>query len=407
MADIKSKRKFRDERLTGSLTDGSADYEAKGGYIRRFYLPELDALRFFAFLSVFVFHAIPHDLSELARHPIPVRLKPFVADALAAGGFGVDLFFVLSAYLITELLLRERSVTGAVDVGSFYARRILRIWPLYFAFLGFASILSVAFSEVSEFRIRWYAVAAYVLLVGNIGSSFWGVGRSIIAPLWSISLEEQFYLFWPPVLRSANERKLAGIGVGLLIVSSVCRYALVTRRSPDFLGMFTLTRLDPMGLGILLAVALGGRKPNLSIASRLTLIAAGMVGWFACTSIFEFGSSTITIGQTMVGFPLAAVSSAAFLVATIGAPEAGIRIAANPILVYLGKISYGLYVYHVFALTIVRFAKPHFSAWSWDLINAPASFVLTVVISAVSYHWLESPFLRLKDQFARVKSRPI
>src|SRR5580704_10177801 len=98
---------------------------------KSFYRPELDALRFFAFLAVFLFHFNrPVDL--YVQHGIP-RVVALTATSLIQGGvFGVDLFFVLSAYLITELLIREKEVCGSLDVKGFYLRRILRIWPLYF-----------------------------------------------------------------------------------------------------------------------------------------------------------------------------------------------------------------------------------------------------------------------------------
>src|SRR3954463_14084740 len=93
-----------------------------------FYRPELDALRFFAFFAVFVHHTLPHDPTKYAAQHLP----GFLAVVAGAGAFGVDLFFLLSAYLITSLLLRERRQTGKIAVRAFYLRRILRIWPLYF-----------------------------------------------------------------------------------------------------------------------------------------------------------------------------------------------------------------------------------------------------------------------------------
>jgi peptidoglycan/LPS O-acetylase OafA/YrhL len=91
----------------------------------RFYLPELDSLRFFAFLGVFIAHVSPIS-----------SLRPLYALPIFAAGFGVDLFFTLSAFLITELLMREKERFGSLNVGAFYTRRILRIWPLYFTYVA-------------------------------------------------------------------------------------------------------------------------------------------------------------------------------------------------------------------------------------------------------------------------------
>src|SRR5947208_3557466 len=106
----------------------------------RFYSPELDALRFFAFFGVFIFHAAPRNMEFYAANGIPAGLSTFLISTFGAGAYGVDLFFALSAYLITKLLLREREATGNLDLRGFYLRRILRIWPLYLGFVAFAAI---------------------------------------------------------------------------------------------------------------------------------------------------------------------------------------------------------------------------------------------------------------------------
>lgn len=100
--------------------------------VQRFYLPELDVLRFFAFLAVFLQHAFQHTPAFYYPGTHPDARGALVAILAWSGGYGVDLFFVLSAFLITQLLLREQEVTGTLDVERFYIRRILRIWPLYF-----------------------------------------------------------------------------------------------------------------------------------------------------------------------------------------------------------------------------------------------------------------------------------
>src|SRR5580658_4566258 len=104
-----------------------------------FYRPELDVLRFFAFLAVFLFH-FNHPAEFYVQHGIPRAIAVGATSFVEAGVFGVDLFFVLSAYLITELLLREKDLCGSLDVKGFYLRRILRIWPLYFFYIGVAMI---------------------------------------------------------------------------------------------------------------------------------------------------------------------------------------------------------------------------------------------------------------------------
>ena len=116
----------------------------------------------------------------------------FVAGIGATGAFGVSLFFVLSSYLITELLLREKDLIGGLDVKSFYIRRILRIWPLYFAFLALAVALRWIFPGQ---HVTWRAGLWFSLLAGNWYIVFHGFPSSVIFPLWSVSIEEQFYIY--------------------------------------------------------------------------------------------------------------------------------------------------------------------------------------------------------------------
>ena len=101
----------------------------------RYYRPELDVLRLFAFFIVFLSHVVPGDETFFARAHIAPEIAELIIAAAVGGAFGVDLFFALSSFLITSLLLRERNLCGNIDVSRFYVRRILRIWPLYFAFL--------------------------------------------------------------------------------------------------------------------------------------------------------------------------------------------------------------------------------------------------------------------------------
>jgi len=119
-----------------------------------FYRPELDVLRFFAFLAVYVCHAVSHRLNYFAGDYVSSSVYlPWITVA-RAGSYGVDLFFVLSAYLITELLIREKKECGALDVRSFYIRRILRIWPLYFFFIAIAVFVPFC-NPHHEFSFRY------------------------------------------------------------------------------------------------------------------------------------------------------------------------------------------------------------------------------------------------------------
>ncbi len=155
-----------------------------GALPTRFHRPELDVLRFGAFLLVFLHHALPHDTASY------VGLPHFAAQTLAAigraGALGVDLFFALSSYLITELLLREHRATTRIDVRAFYVRRILRIWPLYFLALIILAPLMRLIDPGDSMPATY--TAAFALLAGNWACAFGGYPASSFALLWSVSI---------------------------------------------------------------------------------------------------------------------------------------------------------------------------------------------------------------------------
>src|ERR1700722_5960803 len=164
---------------------------------RRFYRPELDGLRFYAFLGVFVCHTVPNEAKFYSDLHLP--MPRLLAAVVRSGAAGVDLFFVLSAFLITSLLLRERQETGKISLRLFYIRRILRIWPLYFLVVALGIVFAHTMANFWYYtqNLPWYYVAGYLLFVSNWVYAVFGAPQSICAPLWTVSIEEQFYLIWP------------------------------------------------------------------------------------------------------------------------------------------------------------------------------------------------------------------
>lgn len=327
--------------------------------VHRFYRPELDALRFAAFLLVFLSHAFPnvHWINN-------------------AGGYGVDLFFALSSYLITTLLLKEHRATGEIDARKFYIRRGLRIWPLYFFFL--LIVVPITHFTIHDHLNRYY-LSAFLVGAGNWACVAWGWPASIAAPLWSISIEEQFYLAWPFVMKRFL-RQLPVIAIGLLVVSTITRIILeIHGASHTAVWCNTFARLDPIAGGALLAYSFHDKMPSFSSGQRCTLVAFGAATLF-CAGAFGDASGL----KCLWTYPLVSVACVAVLIAVLGMPHT----MPQP-LIYLGKISYGIYVYHLLALWLVHER------------TIPA-LVLTILVSALSYRFLEDPFLRLKERFALV-----
>jgi peptidoglycan/LPS O-acetylase OafA/YrhL len=361
----------------------------------RFYRPELDGLRFFAFFAVFIHHSIPKHVEFYTSHGLPFGAA--ITGIVKAGSFGVDLFFVLSAYLITELLLREREQFGTVDVKAFYARRILRIWPLYFFALAIAFTLP-HWDSSQSFSLSY--LLAFFLLCGNWATSLYGAPVSVMALLWSVSLEEQFYLVWPLVIRKLQRRHIYVVAWSLLF-GSIASRLIVIRFFPlhgDIIPNSTLTRLDPFAAGMLLAAFLSGRVPRLTSLHRTAMIASGLIAIFLCGYYFRPQSITFAL----IGYPLIALSSVAMLAAILGFPK-------TPSLVkYLGKISYGLYVYHMLVFHFVFLALSHYYRTVFGFILCwITALLITVLVAFASYELFESRFLHLKERFARVQSRPV
>lgn len=367
---------------------------------RSFYRPELDVLRFFAFLAVFLFHFNrPVDL--FVQHGIP-RVIAVAGTSLIEGGvFGVDLFFVLSAYLITELLLREKDVCGSLDVKGFYLRRILRIWPLYFFYIGLALI--PAFNPDHSFT--WQHAVAYLLLAGNWSVVAWGWPlHSIIGPLWTVSIEEQFYLMWPPIVRNLSRDRIAYAAIGMLLISSATRVAMVALHGGmNSVWCNTFARLDPIAAGILVAAVWRGGIPTFNLGTRLAMLAAGTIPLALVANYWKIHEpERLEWIPTLLGFPVVAVSCTAIMLSVLG-----VQLRMPRSLLYLGKISYGLYVYHALGNVLSNKLVPVHTAFVQLALRPIAALAITMVLAVISYAVLETPFLKLKRRFAHIDSRPV
>lgn len=370
----------------------------------RFYRPEIDGLRLFAFLAVYCQHTIGYGVSGVHHH-VPVWVGNLLAAIGSAGIFGVDLFFVLSSYLITELLMRERAVAGKLDVRAFYIRRMLRIWPLYFFGIAIAVMATIA---VASEHLQWYHVLGLLLFCGN-----WAIMlRPVITigvPLWSVSVEEQFYIAWPWVVRRLSGRGMALCALGAIAVAACVAAALVMRfPERDLVTFNSFSRLDGIAIGVLLAVGLRGRVPRLSSLTRVALLCAcvAVLLWIAFS--FRLLVLPLRVLPVVVGWPLAAAACGGLVLAVLGScGKLSAPLRSAP-LVYLGRISYGLYVYHELALLIIqRWFPEHGASPAQMMARFFFGLALTVPMAAVSYRWLELPFLRLKRrQFTVVPSRP-
>jgi peptidoglycan/LPS O-acetylase OafA/YrhL len=412
--------------MTSVLDSVSSPSPAETVKRPRFYAPELDSLRFLAFIFVFCRHvtttygtarhqealsvaSAAHVSQSIAlQRPLsPIVLR--IQGAAGAFDFGVCLFFFLSAYLITRLLLIEKHNTGEINVKDFYVRRALRIWPLYFVFLAFVAVFAHHLPAVT-----WPRIIASIFFVANWPAVLHGWALSPIDLLWSVSVEEQFYLVWPHFAKRGRRAVLTVSWVMMCI--SVCTLIYMGMR-PNTLNSAVWANTFVQCLffagGAMAGVYLRPECYVLRRTLRLCLFGLGFGSWLiasmACHLAREVSPGPISL---VCGYAL--VLAGVFL---IFLSFAGINPSRLPRLsIYLGKISYGLYVLHVLMLelsvlavhqVIVVMAHKHPPLIEQHLISGACALAATLLVASLSYKFLESPFLRLKKRFTLVPSRPI
>jgi peptidoglycan/LPS O-acetylase OafA/YrhL len=366
---------------------------------RSFYRPELDVLRFFAFFGVFIAHL--GQAPAFAGVPgAKGRLLHVYALVLESGGFGVCIFFLLSAYLITELLIRERTCTGSIHLRAFYTRRILRIWPLYFGTV-FASYLFGLW--VPSYRLSWKWMVTFVFLAANWYTARIGYAPSSVAVLWSISIEEQFYLLWPSVAKFGGIRALKVCAILTIPIGYGVLFHLCGKGVPMQPSLWTnsFIQFSFFGLGALIAVALHKRSFSMPTALRVLLFGGGVVLWLVANNNFHVNGVFYEARpwQVSCGYGVVAAGCLSIFFSLFGIS----RSLLPPQLIYLGKISYGLYVFHVPCRELARWLLSGIS--HGQLFRPLLQMALTIFVAVFSYRYFEKPFLRLKARFEFVKTR--
>jgi peptidoglycan/LPS O-acetylase OafA/YrhL len=311
---------------------------------------------------------------------------------LGRGFLGVELFFAISGFLITTLLLRERERTGTISLPSFYVRRTLRIFPLYYAvlalYVGLVALTAATTPAGAQFFANLPAFATY--------TSNWFVDlhgeRVIFYYAWSLATEEQFYAVWPPVMRLARRSASAAIFIAsLLVVGEGSRWAV---RSGILPSASLAVRIagsiaTPICLGCLAAILLhsadgfrwayrlAGRKWSSAVAASLLAV-----------TIALDGTPTVLLGAAMTFLVVCCV---------IRRDHALRALLDHPAVKYVGTISYGTYLLHMFAINAVRRVVPGGLS---PIVTFAAGLPLALLMATISYRYFEQPFLRLKQRFA-------
>lgn len=355
-----------------------------------FYLPWIDGLRAIAALSV------------VLHHGPTLRSIPAFKNYL--GWFGVDLFLVLSAFLLSRLLQLEYTQTRAINVRNFFIRRILRIWPLYFFFVT-TSLLYALSTHAIDVReaIGWYL--AHITFTQNIAASVHSYSPfPFAAHLWTIALEEQAYLLMPifigAYLREPNAKWLAKALAAAVLIFVLMRLSVVfLGRQHPYVWVSPL-RADTFLFGIFLGLctSIGAEKrrvPAIALFAA-TAFVAGLAIWIGAPGLSEVAE--------VIGYPITGAACCLLIFAVDQSALIAWALGSAPMR-HLGRISYGIYVFHYFGLWFAEKVAERFHI-SASVAQLAIGMLVTLILSEISYHLLERPFLLLKERFTVVQNRP-
>lgn len=348
---------------------------------QRGHIPALDGLRGIAALIVMLFHIFPNHFKF--------------------GWMGVDLFFVLSGFLITGILLESKGKPHYYR--NYLAKRSLRIFPLYYFFLivFFIVFPLVGYSDsIYNYEYLSSSQSWYWLYIQN-WRIFFDVhypGEDIISHFWSLAIEEQFYIFWPFVIYFLPKDKVIPMCLTLIAVSIITRLYLFFGVEMDFIKIyvFTFSRLDALAVGSTLAVMVRNEKlmAYLKKYSFWILLISGAVvlATIGANTSFDFKYFT-TYGYTVLAIFF---GCSLILVLAEGRYNWAKVIVESKPLTFFGKYSYGLYVYHI---PVLRICMHELKGVVSRPVMLVLAFILSVVVAYISYHLIEKHFLKLKSKF--------
>src|SRR6266576_2119715 len=352
----------------------------------RGYIPQFDGLRGLAILLVLIAHsgfleALPH------------------AGGLEFARLGVDLFFVLSGFLITGILTDSKGTPHYFR--NFYARRALRIWPLYYLVLFLAFVVAPLFAPAMRPTAAkiW---PAFVFYVQNIVFMRSATYHFALGATWSLAVEEQFYMTWPLLVYLLRKRTLAIVSASLVLVSLSSRLIGYSHGAPfGFLYFFTLSRLDAIAFGSLAAMWL--RSPSCTFAGwrirAYQFLGVGAAGTVLARILMPRNSAVI-------GFTFLAIAFTGLLGISLAEARSSLlgRMLSAGWLRYVGKISYGIYLLHfpIFVLWARFIGRQSFfqsNPVARNLLGFVGQILLVMIAASLSWYFFEQPILRLKERF--------
>lgn len=359
------------------------------------YFRNLDGLRFLGALAIILLHI------EGIKKRHGRDLLPGIDDLFTNGNHIVSLFFVLSGFLITYLLLKEKQETGNINLKKFYVRRILKIWPLYIliGLLGFFVLphLSQGFGILHGRygNYVWLSCILYFLFLPPFATSE-GIGAA-----WSVRVEEFFYLLWPLFLRrSQNFVKLCIAIVAIVVVARNSSYVL-SEHVPGHWSHFLLMQMRDYRVS---CMAIGGMGAYLYISGKqeiLSVLYTKSVQW--AVYILVFLMLTFTVNVPFLTFEVYAVLFSVIVLNLATNPQSIVKLEYKW-MIYLGKISYGLYIYNPIMRILClggveRIFGREISGIGMNVLFYISTIGTTIIVSILSYELFEKRFLSLKKKF--------
>lgn len=370
---------------------------------RRLYLPQLDGLRFVAFFLVLLHHSV----SAKDYFSSGSIIGQILTKISAFGWIGVDIFLTLSSFLIVTLLMLEREATKSISISRFYIRRALRIWPLYFGYIIFSLVLLPLIMPSPQPYDEAIKLHLFPLLTfsGNFSYGYFPA-RHYAVHMWTISLEEQFYLVVPLLVAFAPRKAGGWMAVGFLGLAAAFRlYIQWNQVKYPWLWVLPPCRLDPFVVGAFCAWLYVRKRELLDRINGWPITIVGCCGFATVMQFSDLGTSSL---DNVWQFSIIAFSAGCLILSAIAAGGVGLLFSWRPF-VFLGKISFGLYVYHLLAIIVEaryvhladKFGK---SPWTW-VVTILFVFAGTTLTSVVSYYGFERRFVQMKARFETVKSR--
>lgn len=313
------------------------------------------------------------------------------------GILGVDLFFILSGFLITTLLLRERENTGKINLKLFWVRRALRIFPIYYGFI-FAQLVILNAVSIDQALVDGFYknLPAFLTFTNNWFVHLSPDTRVVFYHAWSLAAEEQFYLFWPLLLVLSGATKRVIAIPSILILMDILITYLTKNQLLNLTqnGTAILTSLQPaICLGVIAAILLHHQKSFNVLAKLLNSKVTPIFSSVIAVILIIFKFPNLLIHVTLTVFLLSVIFNRDKITSSI--------LNFQPV-IYIGQISYGMYIFHMAAFNAISMMVfPSLASNSYQVVSM--SFLFTILVASASFYLYEKPFMTLKTKFQKIK----